>query len=322
MEFTIRLATQADYPQMVAIGRNATADYVKSVDDLVLSDQARSTNIVARKLVAEAANHLLVGMATYSQSAPADDPHQFNVWFFVPPALQGNGIGKRLYAQVMAELMPYQPSRLETGVRSDLPRAVRFLEERGFVTVNNECEMHLDLTTFNPDRFQAERQRVEREGIHLKTLDELSDDPDRDAKLYEMHLRRQAAGMEAGGLPPFSEWIERFRQWPRVLLGGFCVAIAGEQYIGQSNALASGMFGELEYGYTGVLPAYRNRGIATAMKLKVLAWAKTQGYTLARSFSNSNNAAMIRVNQHLGFVVQPPVLWMQKILDHEERQQP
>ncbi|MFN8493370.1 MAG: GNAT family N-acetyltransferase [Caldilineaceae bacterium] len=322
MEFTIRLATQTDYAQIVAIGRSATTDYVQTGADLVLGDQTRPPGVIARKLVAEAANKQLVGVATYAQSAPADDPHQFNVWFFVPPPLQGNGIGKRLYAQVMAELTPYQPSCLEIGVRSDLPRAVRFLEERGFVTANSECEMHLNLTTFNPARFQAEQQQVEREGIHLKTLAELSDDPTCDAKLYEMHLRRQAVGMEAGGLPPFSEWIEHFRQLPRLLLGGFCVAIDGEQYIGQSNALASGVSGELEYGYTGVLPAYRNRGIATAMKLKVLDWAKTEGYTLARSFSDSRNTAMIRVNQHLGFVVQPPVLWMQKILDHTERHQP
>lgn len=69
---------------------------------------------------------------------------------------------------------------------------------------------------------------------------------------------------------------------------------------------------ELGYGYTGVLPAYRNQGIARAMKLRVLQWAKEQGYTLVRSWSDSRNAAMIRVNLHLGFVVQPPVLWMEK----------
>lgn len=69
---------------------------------------------------------------------------------------------------------------------------------------------------------------------------------------------------------------------------------------------------ELAYGYTGVLPAYRNRGIARAMKLYVLRWAKAEGFTLVRSFSDSRNEPMIRVNLHLGFVIQPPVLWMEK----------
>ena len=314
MEFSIRPATKADYPQIVAIGRSATADYVQSVADLEMGDQTRPSDVVARKLVAESASKQLVGVATYAQSAPADDPQRFNVWFFIPPHVQGNGIGKRLYAQVMAELAPYQPHCLETGVRSDLPRAVRFLEERGFVTMSSECETHLDLTTFNPDYFQADQQRVEREGIMLRTLAELHDDPARDEKLYAMHLRRHVEGMETEMLPPFAEWIERFYQVPRLLLDGFCVAIDGEAYIGQSNALASGVSAELEYGYTGVLPAYRNRGIARAMKLCVLRWAKAHGYSLARSFSDSRNQAMIRVNLHFGFVVQPPVFWMNKTM--------
>lgn len=48
------------------------------------------------------------------------------------------------------------------------------------------------------------------------------------------------------------------------------------------------------------------------MKLRVLAWAKEQGYTAVRSWSDSRNTAMIRVNLCLGFQVQPPVLWMEK----------
>jgi hypothetical protein len=49
------------------------------------------------------------------------------------------------------------------------------------------------------------------------------------------------------------------------------------------------------------------------MKLHVLRWTKTQGYTLVRSFSDSRNEAMMRVNLHLGFTAQPPVLWLKKV---------
>lgn len=69
---------------------------------------------------------------------------------------------------------------------------------------------------------------------------------------------------------------------------------------------------EVDYGYTGVLPAYRNQGIAKAMKLRVLQWAKAQGYTAVRAWSDSRNKVMIRVNRHLGFVIQPAFLWMEK----------
>lgn len=314
MNIMIRPANKEDYPALVAIGRSATADYVQSVADLEFGDQTRPPGMIAHKLIAETPDHQPVGVATYGQSAPAADPQRFNVWFFVPPHLQGQGIGQALYERVMAELMPHQPRCLETGVRSDLPRAVRFLEDRGFITVNSECETHLDLTIFDPDRFEADRQRVAQQSIIVKTLAELSNDPARDTKLYELHQHRQLVGMEAGTLPPFAEWRARFWQIPRLLPAGFCVALADGEYIGQSNALAAGVPGEVEYGYTGVLPAYRNRGIARAMKLHVLRWAKAQGYTVVRSWSDSHNAAMIRVNWQLGFVVQPPVLWLHKMI--------
>ncbi len=122
---------------------------------------------------------------------------------------------------------------------------------------------------------------------------------------------------------PFAEWQHTFWQNPQLHPAAFCVAVDGERYIGHSHALL-GDSSELSYGYTGVLPAYRNRdrnrGIARAMKWRVLAWAKAEGYTMVRSWSNSRNAAMIRVNLSLGFEVQPPVLWMGKMWQDVKRE--
>jgi GNAT superfamily N-acetyltransferase len=283
-----------------------------TAEDLEHGDRTRAPGVISTKLVAVASGNQLIGAASYGQSAPEKDPGKYNIWLFVPPHLQGRAIGKRLYEHILGALAPYKHRCLETGVRSDLPRAVRFLEERGFVEVMRECETHLDLRTFNPCAFEDDLWRVEQMGVTVKTLAKLKGDPRRDTKLYEHLVHRREIGMEEGRLPPFAEWRERFWQIPRLLAGGFCVAMDGEQIVGQSNALATGKSSELEYGYTGVLPAYRNRGIARAMKLYVLRWAKAQGYTLARSFSDSRNEPMIRVNLHLGFVVQPPVLWMEK----------
>jgi GNAT superfamily N-acetyltransferase len=314
LDFTIRAATEKDYPTIVSIGRSATSDYVQSVEDLQFWDKARASSTISGKLVAVASDNQIIGTASYAQSAPEDDPRKFNIWIFVPPHLQGNTIGKSLYERITAELTPYKPRCLETGVRTDLPRAVRFLEQRGFVEVMREYESHLDLTTFNPDIFMDDLLRVGSLGITIKTLTELNNDPERDAKLYELHVRRREEAMDGSKpLPSLEQWRERFWHTPRLLPNGFCVAIDGEKYIGQSNDLASGIPTELEYGYTGVLRAYRNQGIARAMKLYVLRWAKIHGYTLARSWSNSRNEPMIRVNLHLGFVGQPAVLWMEKL---------
>ena len=312
MNISIRTAIPADYPTIVDIGWRATADCGLTVADLQFGDQQRASSTIAGKFVAVTPEQEIVGTASYAQSAPIDDPQRFNVWFHVLPAWQGRGIGQALYAQVMTTLAPYTPRCLETGVRTDLPRAMRFLEERGFVEVSRECETHLDLATFNPEQFVADLQHVATLGVVLRTYTELADDPNRDAKLYALHVRHHEVGMAQGSLASFADWQRAFWQNPQLHPDGFCIAVAGDTYIGHSHALVVDST-ELSYGYTGVLPAYRKQGIARAMKVRVLQWAKAQGYSLVRSWSDSRNEAMIRVNLYLGFTVQPPVLWMEKV---------
>ncbi|MEZ4870032.1 MAG: GNAT family N-acetyltransferase [Caldilineaceae bacterium] len=313
MKVNIRSATPADYPTIVDVGWRATADYGLTVADLHFGDQQRSVTTIAGKLVAVTATQEIIGAASYAQSAPAEDPNRFNIWLHVLPQHQGEGIGKRLYAQVLAALTPYKPCCLETGVRTDLPRAVRFLAEKGFVEVMRECEMQLDLATFDPVHFAADWQRMKALGIDLCTWHELIADPARNAKLYALHLHQHTATQAQSTFPAFAEWQGTFWQNPQLHPDAFCVAVAGEKFIGHSHALI-GDATELSYGYTGVLPAYRDQGIARAMKVRVLQWAKAQGYTHVRSWSDSCNAAMLQVNLHLGFTVQPSILWMKNNL--------
>lgn len=311
LNFTIRPATPADYPTIVAIGWSATADFGLSVADLAFADSVRTPATIAKRVVAVAADEQIVGTAYYAQSAPKEDPQKFCLWLHVSPQFQGQGIGKGLYTFMVAELAAYKPRSLETGVRTDLLRAVRFLADRGFVEVMRECETHLDLTTFDPTSFAGDLQQVARMGLTLQTLNELADDPTRDAKLYDLHRRQQEATEGSSPFTPFADWQRSFWELPHLLPDGFCVAVDGENYVGHSHALRSETT-VLSYGYTGVLPAYRNQGIARAMKLRVLQWAKAQGYTAVRAWSDSRNTAMIRVNLHLGFIEQPPVLWLEK----------
>ncbi|MEZ4734144.1 MAG: GNAT family N-acetyltransferase [Caldilineaceae bacterium] len=311
MDFTIRPATTADYPTIVAIGWSATPDFGLSVADLAFADSVCTPATIARRVVAVTDDDHIVGAAYYSQSAPKDDPQRFCIWLHVLPQFQGCGIGKGLYALMLAELAAHKPRCLETGVRTDLPRAMRFLAERGFVEARRECETQLDLTSFTPTAFAEDLQRVARRGITLQTLSELAADPARNAKLYELHRRQHEAEGPQTTFAAFAEWQASFWRLPHLLPDGFCVAVDGENYIGHSHARRSET-AILSYGYTGILPAYRNQGIARAMKLRVLEWAKAQGYTAVRSWSDSRNEAMIRVNLHLGFVVQPPVLWVEQ----------
>lgn len=100
LHFTIRKADRDDYPDIVTIGRGATADYGLTVEDLDHGDRTRRPDTISAKLVAVDASNQIIGVSTYGQSAPEKDPGKYNVWVFVPPHLQGKAIGKRLYEQM------------------------------------------------------------------------------------------------------------------------------------------------------------------------------------------------------------------------------
>jgi len=50
---------------------------------------------------------------------------------------------------------------------------------------------------------------------------------------------------------------------------------------------------------TGILPEYRRRGIATALKMKTIEYAHKHGFR--RILTNSENPAMQALNAKLGF---------------------
>lgn len=58
-------------------------------------------------------------------------------------------------------------------------------------------------------------------------------------------------------------------------------------------------------GLTGVLPEYRRRRIALALKQRALAWAREQGVKLVRTSNDSTNLRMLSINERLGFVKEP-----------------
>jgi GNAT superfamily N-acetyltransferase len=62
-------------------------------------------------------------------------------------------------------------------------------------------------------------------------------------------------------------------------------------------------------GFTGVLPTYRRRGIATALKVRALTYARglltsTGEHPLVRTGNEENNP-MLQINLCLGFVELP-----------------
>src|SRR5438128_11339084 len=92
----------------------------------------------------------------------------------------------------------------------------------------------------------------------------------------------------------YEQWEAFELKNPSLLPEGYMIAKDGSKYVGLSTVwrIAREPRG-LVQGNTGVRREYRGRGIAAALKLKVIDFARRNGYEKMTTWSASTNAPML-----------------------------
>ena len=106
--------------------------------------------------------------------------------------------------------------------------------------------------------------------------------------------------------PPFEEFVANEVNGPRAIVEAWFLARADHRLVALSTLeRLRGSSDVLESGFTAVHPAYRGRGIALALKLRTIAFAREHGYRYIKTGSNAVNERMLGINAALGFRPQP-----------------
>ncbi len=147
------------------------------------------------------------------------------------------------------------------------------------------------------------------QGVVIYTLAELTPDPGFLDKLYTLYLESNRDVPEVGhsdtlSRADFDAHLKRGDALPEA----HHVAVKDGRYLGYSELFAGHEAGTLRQETTAVLRAYRRRGVALALKLRGLAYARAHGYTQVNTGMASNNAAVVALNTRLGFVPQQAYL--------------
>ncbi len=234
-------------------------------------------------------------------------PHRFWVEVDVDPDHQHRGIGRALYAQLEGLAHARSVEVLWAGVREDDLRSVRFFERAGFVVRRRSWMSRLSLEAVPPDMLGV-RQQGPLAGVTFTTLaEEGADRRDVQERLYRLDLEasRDVPRMEKMTAISFEQYSEHTFRDPRYDPEAVFLARAGGQYVAMSTLHHWPAEPDtLMVGFTGTLPAYRGRGLATELKRRAVEFARARGYRYLRTFNDSENPRIWSINQKLGFQVQ------------------
>jgi mycothiol synthase len=265
------------------------------------------------ELVAEKGE--VVGHVSWARRIYTTDKDTFWLDILVDRDLWGRGIGSALDTQAMQRLRDLGARKVYVHAREDIPEGERFAARRGFVpTGHGDRISKLDVRHANLERSQEAAKRVEASGIRIATLADLTvDDHLLEAlRALDEETSRDIPGEENHQAGPLEEW----KQWldePGMRPDTFWLAMDGERPVAMAP-LQIRTAGFADNAYTCVARSYRGRGIARALKLRGIEWARENGVHSIVTGNDPANEPMLAVNIDLGYQMLPRYIEMVKTL--------
>lgn len=237
----------------------------------------------------------------------------------VDPAARRQGVGTQVHAHLLAFAVAHGARLLRGEVRDHLSGSLAFARSVGFEIERHIFESTLDLTTFEEAPFAGVVESVRAGGIRFFTMADVGDTPEARRRLWELErtVARDVPGGSEASVRPFESFLSETCETPRYRPDAEQLAADGDAWVGcaRTEYEVGGNF--MYNGITGVLPAYRGRKIALALKLLALRTARTYGVRYLRTNNDSENAPMLAVNRKLGYQREPGYFRMRAELPAE-----
>ncbi|HET7855505.1 MAG TPA: GNAT family N-acetyltransferase [Gaiellaceae bacterium] len=229
--------------------------------------------------------------------APTDSPNRTYVGVRVLPAWRGRGLGTALYERAFEHARSGGPEWLSTMVSEAEPEAVEWARRRGFEPYQQQVELLLRLRG-------DEQAPASPAGIEIV---EVTPDLHRAAYALSNEAWEDLPLDVPVELSPFEVWLEEDMPGPIAF-----AAMDDGEMVGFAALIGREAPGLLEHGLTATRRSHRRRGIATALKRTLIAWAAASGYRELLTFTQDRNEGMQAINLALGYEEQPAWISMRR----------
>ncbi|WP_245872706.1 GNAT family N-acetyltransferase [Deinococcus planocerae] len=301
---TLRPATPADTVRVAAFLTAAHPESPVAPEDLERQDAGRVEGEFHRRTLALAGDEI-VGLAETGVPRMDGHPGWLEVTVRAVPERAGGPLAEALLTHAETAALGQGAHTLVSRVRENWWERP-FLEARGYAEHDRMWPSTLDLRTLDFAGLARYGEGARAAGVRIRPLSELGDfDEAQQRRLYTLiaALLRDVPSTTPVSVWPFELWQRRAAG--RVNPAGLFIAVAPEgEWVGLSelHLPIPTRPGTLHNGLTGVLPAWRGRGLASALKLAAARAALERGFTHSRTSNHSVNAPMLAVNARLGFV--------------------
>lgn len=305
-------ANKANYQALFDIIDATWTDEKVDVDSFMHMEKNRNPKHYFGRVVAEV-DKQIVGSCMFSETWWTTVPNEYRINVSVLPSYRKQGIGSALYDYAAKQIVKdgHTIECIRSSSREDQSAGNQFLLKRSFVEDNRYPRSELQLAKFVTAPFAHYEQRMADQGIVIKPLSQvIPTDSGWQQKIYELSwvFEQDEPTPEEPTKIPFDEWVKDELENPQFRPEGWAMALDGERYAGMSCLWPDKHFPDrLHTGWTGVDRPYRKRGIATAMKLKAIEYARAYGASHIRTDNHEENW-MFQINLKLGF--EPLPAWL------------
>jgi GNAT superfamily N-acetyltransferase len=311
MEF--RAFEDADLGAYVAVRNRADPHRLTSESAVRHADSTRASDAAhARLLVYEGSE--LVGAINLQSPLSSPQPLESQLQISLLPAWLDRA--EAVYERALEEARWLGATRLRAGSKEDFWYH-NFLVRHGFTELERMWDSDLELGIFDPAQFESVRERSRVAGMRVETLEGRVTDLDFLRRYYDATIEVLRDVPSALPFDPwsFKVWQQRVLEDPDFLPEAHFIGVVNGEIAGVSQLARSSRPDTLQTGLTGVRAQYRRKGIAFSLKLEAARYAKAQGFERVRTNNHVNNRAMLAINEAMGFVKEPAMVFLRKELE-------